>query len=155
MSWVSRPSMNATSDGKVTVADCFLATHRSLRQKIAVAIHPSWFSRTRHAAARRRGKRTKTGMFLDQRENRRLIRDISAGLSVWNGFSLHGRFFSRGGARWGNAGGFRRPSRKPPSTPRAATLRLLAYRLQTTSFSPRTPLPRWPDRKPAANTLTL
>lgn len=34
----------------------------------------------------------KTGMFLDQRENRRLIRDISAGLSVWNGFSYTGGF---------------------------------------------------------------
>ena len=34
----------------------------------------------------------KTGMFLDQRENRRLIRDISHGLRVWNGFSYTGGF---------------------------------------------------------------
>jgi 23S rRNA (cytosine1962-C5)-methyltransferase len=34
----------------------------------------------------------KTGMFLDQRENRRLVRDISRGLSVWNGFSYTGGF---------------------------------------------------------------
>lgn len=34
----------------------------------------------------------KTGMFLDQRENRRLVRDISRGLRVWNGFSYTGGF---------------------------------------------------------------
>ena len=34
----------------------------------------------------------KTGLFLDQRENRRLVRDISHGLRVWNGFSYTGGF---------------------------------------------------------------
>lgn len=44
----------------------------------------------------------KTGLFLDQRENRRLIRRYAAGLSVWNGFAYTGGFSvaaALGGAR--------------------------------------------------------
>lgn len=44
----------------------------------------------------------KTGMFIDQRENRRRIRRCAAGLTVWNGFSYTGGFSvaaALGGAR--------------------------------------------------------
>lgn len=44
----------------------------------------------------------KSGLFLDQRENRRLIRRYTAGLSVWNGFAYTGGFSvaaGLGGAR--------------------------------------------------------
>ncbi len=44
----------------------------------------------------------KSGLFLDQRENRRLIRRYAAGLSVWNGFAYTGGFSvaaGLGGAR--------------------------------------------------------
>ncbi|MFO0574463.1 MAG: class I SAM-dependent rRNA methyltransferase [Polyangia bacterium] len=44
----------------------------------------------------------KTGLFIDQRENRRRIRGCAAGLTVWNGFSYTGGFSvaaALGGAR--------------------------------------------------------
>lgn len=44
----------------------------------------------------------KTGLFLDQRDNRRLIRGLAAGLRVWNGFCYTGGFSVQaalGGAR--------------------------------------------------------
>jgi 23S rRNA (cytosine1962-C5)-methyltransferase len=44
----------------------------------------------------------KTGLFLDQRENRRLVRRYASGLTVWNGFAYTGGFSvaaALGGAR--------------------------------------------------------
>lgn len=44
----------------------------------------------------------KSGLFLDQRENRRRVRELSTGRSVWNGFSYTGGFSvyaALGGAR--------------------------------------------------------